>query len=215
MIDCVTIENAHLFDDALASQFRLRHKVFVERQHYNVPTWRGMEYDQYDTPATIYCIWRDDAGVARGVARIHPTDRPYMIKDLWPDMVTRMSLPSGSPVWEATRLGIDHGLPKELRRTILQELILAYQEVALMVEAWYLIGVMPTWAWEHCFDKLGWKPEFLGPVKLIDGEDVRAARLEVSHDVLETLRARTGIRSSVLVTADDIRRTAIATRSAA
>lgn len=204
MIECVTIETAHLFGDAIASQYRLRHKVFIQRQNYNVPTWHGMEYDQYDTPATIYCIWRDDQGIARGVARIHPTDRPYMIKDLWPQMVTKMPLPSGPAVWEATRLGVDQDLPKELRRRILSELVLSYQEVAHMVGAEYLIGVMPTWAWEHCFERLGWKPDYLGAPILVDEEETSAARLDVSLEVLQSIRAHAGIRGPVLMTADHL-----------
>ncbi len=206
MIDCVTIETAHLFGDALASQFRLRHKVFVERENYNVPTWRGMEYDQYDTPATVYCIARDDAGVARGVARLAPTDRPYMIKDLWPDMVYTMPLPGGSGIWEATRLGIDQDLPKEQRSGILNELILAYMEAALMLKVEYMLGVMPLWAWEHCFLRKGWPVQFIGPSKQVDGDGIWAARLDVSEDILENIRSLTGIESSVLRTADHVLR---------
>lgn len=204
MIDCVTIENAHLFGQALASQFRLRHRVFIERENYNVPTWRGMEYDQYDTPATMYCIWRDDRGEARGVARLAPTDRPYMIKDLWPDIVTSMPLPTSAGIWEATRLGIDQDLPKELRRRILAELIVSYAEVAQKIDARYLLGVMHPWAWEHCFVRLGWEPEFLGPSRMVDGDEIFAARLDVSDEIIARLRAATGIDYPVLRTAEDM-----------
>ncbi len=31
MIDCVTISNAHLFGNALASMFRLRYRVFIQQ----------------------------------------------------------------------------------------------------------------------------------------------------------------------------------------
>ena len=41
--------------------------------------FQGMEYDQYDTPAATYFVWQDGEGVVRGVARVIPTDRPYML----------------------------------------------------------------------------------------------------------------------------------------
>lgn len=126
MIDCFTVETAHHFGDAMASQFRLRHKVFIGRQQWGVPQWQGMEYDQYDTPAAVYCVWRDDDQVVRGVARLAPTTIPYMIRDLWPDLVTEQPLPNSSDIWESTRLGIDHDLPRPVRSRILSELILAY-----------------------------------------------------------------------------------------
>ena len=67
MIDCVNLSTAHFFGDALAAQHRLRHRVFIERQRWNVLWWDGMEFDQFDTPATTYFIWRDAAGEALGI----------------------------------------------------------------------------------------------------------------------------------------------------
>jgi acyl homoserine lactone synthase len=47
MIECFDFATAHHFGNALAEQFRLRHRVFVQRTSYDVPSWREMEYDQY------------------------------------------------------------------------------------------------------------------------------------------------------------------------
>jgi N-acyl-L-homoserine lactone synthetase len=88
MIDAITWENSHLYGNALVSQHRLRHRVFVEREGYQVPTYHGLEYDQYDTPAAVYLVWRDEKGEARGISRLIPTERPYMIRDIWSDFVT-------------------------------------------------------------------------------------------------------------------------------
>ncbi len=54
MIDVLTWENAHFYGSALASQHRLRYRLFVERQGWDVPCYQGMEYDQFDTPAAVY-----------------------------------------------------------------------------------------------------------------------------------------------------------------
>lgn len=204
MIDCFTYETAHLFGDALASQFRLRHKVFVQKQQWGVPNWRGMEYDQYDTPAAVYCVWRDDDGQVRGVARLAPTTIPYMIKDLWPDMVTDGGLPASADIWESTRLGIDHDLPKDLRRRILSELILAYMEASMLHGVKGLIGIGYSWCWEHSFDKQGWPVRRLGPSRPIDGQDSYVGLLPVSQAHLQAVRNATGIHTPVLRTADDL-----------
>lgn len=204
MIDCFTYENAHLFGDALASQFRLRHKVFVEKQRWGVPNWNGMEYDQYDTPAAVYCVWRDDEQQVRGVARLAPTTIPYMIKDLWPDLVTQRALPSQPDIWESTRLGIDHDLPKETRRRILSELILAYLEASLHYGVKGLIGIGYSWCWEHSFNRQGWPVERLGPDSVIDGEASYVGLLPVSQHILSAVRAATGISQPVLRTAEDL-----------
>lgn len=204
MIDCFTYETAHLFGDALASQFRLRHKVFVEGQHWGVPNWRGMEYDQYDTPAAVYCVWRDDAAQVRGVARMAPTTIPYMIKDLWPDLVTARALPVHQDIWESTRLGIDHDLPKEVRRRVLSELILAYLEASLRFDVKGLIGIGYSWCWEHSFVRQGWPVEQLGPAAEIDGETSYVGLLPVSAEILAAVRTATGIPAPVLRTAQDL-----------
>lgn len=204
MIDCFTYETAHLFGDALASQFRLRHKVFVQKQQWGVPNWNGMEYDQYDTPAAVYCVWRDDAGEVRGVARLAPTQVPYMIKDLWPELVTEEPLPCSADIWESTRLGIDHDLPKELRKQILSELILAYMEASLQRGVKGLLGIGYAWCWQHSFERNGWPVKRMGPDSSIDGETSYVGLLPVSHELLERVRAAVGISGPVLRTADDI-----------
>ncbi len=128
-IDCVNVATAHLFGDALAAQHRLRHRIFVQRKHWQIPVWDGMEFDQFDTPAANYFIWRDQGGEARGIARFTPTQLPYMLQTLWPEMVESEPLPSDPRVWEGSRIGIEHGLNPVLRRRILGELFCAYLEI--------------------------------------------------------------------------------------
>ena len=89
VIECVTLENNHLFlGNAIAEQHRLRYKSIIKRQNWNVPDIREMEYDQYDNPATVYLIWRDKKNIARGVCRLYPTDRPYMLKEVFPNLIS-------------------------------------------------------------------------------------------------------------------------------
>ncbi len=102
MIDCVSISTNHLFaGNPIYEQRRLRHECIVQRQSWNVPTFRNMEYDQYDNPAACYLIWRDEAGRARGSSRLYPTDRPYMLQEIFPHLVSKTLMPKSYRVWGA------------------------------------------------------------------------------------------------------------------
>jgi N-acyl-L-homoserine lactone synthetase len=198
MIDAFDFSTAHLFGDALAAQFRLRHRVFVERTSYEVPTWRGMEYDQYDTPAATYLVWRDESRIARGVARLSPTDRPYMLKDVWPEMVSSIPLPHSAAIMEGTRFGVDKSLSPELRRRAVAELVVGYLEYGLSAGVEKIIGVMPTLIWRAVFSCNGWPVELLGEPRILGVDKCVAAMLHLSPDVLARVRAKTGITRSIL-----------------
>ncbi len=94
MVDVVTWENAHHFGSALVSHHKLRYQLFVKRQRWDVPCFHGMEYDQFDTPAAVYLLPRGERGEVRGTTRLIPTSRPYMIKEVWPELVGGQELPS-------------------------------------------------------------------------------------------------------------------------
>lgn len=204
MIDCVNLETAHFFGDAIASQHRLRQRIFIEKQGWEIPTYHGMEFDQYDNPAATYLIWRDESGAARGVSRLYPTSLPYMLKNTWPDMVTKCPLPASDEVWEGTRFGIDHSLPADLRKRVLGELICAYLEFGVLHGIKQIIGVMPIIVWKAVFGRSGWPYEFLGESRKINGDKVAAGRVDVSRENLMRVRQRTGINHPVLRTAQTI-----------
>ena len=74
MISCISCETIHLFGPAFHSQFCLRYRAFIERQDYDVRIYNGMEYDQYDTPASHYLVYHTEEGRALGVSRLTPND---------------------------------------------------------------------------------------------------------------------------------------------
>ena len=84
---CLNWETAHLHGEAWIAHHRLRHRLFVERRGWDLPTHRGMEYDEFDTPAAWYLLWLDGQGETRGAVRLLPTTRPYMLQTLWPQLL--------------------------------------------------------------------------------------------------------------------------------
>jgi N-acyl-L-homoserine lactone synthetase len=202
MIEAVTIETAHLLGDTLAALHRLRHKIFVERQKYEVATFRGMEWDAFDTPVAVYLLWRDESARVRAVARLIPTNFPYMIKELWPQLVDGGELPSQPDIWEVTRLGVDRSLPPAVRRRVFGEMLCGCGEFGIRngLKEYYLV------THPKIIQRLratGCTAELLGRAQALDRCTVAAAKVKVSPEALEMLRNHYGLPPSVLCIVGD------------
>lgn len=198
MIDCVTWGNASLFGRALASQYRLRYRVFVEGHGWHVPHFQGMEWDQYDTPAATYLVWCDDRGEARGVVRASSTAQPYMLRDIWPDMVTEIALPNTDAVSEGTRLAVDPSLPPRLHRQVRNELVVGMIEYGLATGLQSFLHLTPVPLVKSVFLRNGFTTRMVGPARPIDGLPTVACLTEVSERALAAIRARIGQSAPVL-----------------
>ncbi|MDX1948982.1 MAG: acyl-homoserine-lactone synthase [Rickettsiales bacterium] len=199
-IECVTLETNHLFDgNPIAEQHKLRYRSIIQRQGWEVPTIRNLEFDQYDNPATTYLIWRDYNGIARGVSRLYPTDRPYMLKEVFPKLAENVPLPSSVDIWEGTRFCVDKGLDAPLRKRIIQEIILGYLEYGLQAGIKKYVGIMLPIYWNNIFEKNGWKVSYWSDVITIDnGDRIRSGEVEVSEENLALVRKKTGINESII-----------------
>lgn len=199
MIIATSIENAHLYGDILPSIFRLRHQGFKQRQNYDVPYYKDMEYDAYDTPATTYLAWRDQNNIVRGCTRLFPTTRPYMIEELWPETLKGTALPKTSNVWEASRFCIDKNLPTETRKKIHGELLCAFQEFGLNHKIDWMIGVMTPPIWRAVFINAGWPIEYLGDaLELAPKEKILTGKMKISKKILYLLQGKFSIYAPVL-----------------
>jgi N-acyl-L-homoserine lactone synthetase len=193
----VNWETAHQHGEAWISHHRLRYRMFVERQRWDIPNYRGLEYDEFDTPAATYILAVDDQHRALGVARLIPTTRPYMVRSLWPHLVDG-DLPNSDLIWEASRFGCDRGLEAGTRRRVIAQLILGCQEFGLTHGIECYLGVMPVWIFKRVIAANGCPVTCLGPTLRLQGQEIAAAYIGVSHSVLEAARNRTGVRHAVL-----------------
>jgi len=198
MISCISSANVHEFGPAFHSQFRLRYGGFIERQHYDVSVYDGLEFDRYDTPASRYLVYHTNDGEALGVSRLTPTMLSCMLKDLWPHLVDDKSLLQSAMIWEGTRYCIDKELAPELRQRIVQEMACAYLEFGLSLGLQKIIGLMPTYIYRSVFERPGIDMEYLGPVELIGRHRCRAVAIPVNAHQLANVRRKTGISSNVL-----------------
>ena len=199
MILAVSIENAHHYGDVIPSIYRLRYHGFKQRQDYDVPSYKGMEYDTYDTPATTYIAWRDECNIVRGCARLFPTTQPYMIEHLWPDAVANRNLPKSPYIWEASRMCIDKNLPPQRRQMIHGLILCGLLEFGQANGIDWMIGVMALPIWRSVFIRAGWPIEFLGPaVEIGPREKIFAGKMKISDHILKSVREKFGIDRTVI-----------------
>ncbi|QQG36618.1 MAG: GNAT family N-acetyltransferase [Micavibrio aeruginosavorus] len=200
MISYLTYNNLHEYGPAFPSLFRLRYRSFKERQGYAVSSYNGMEYDQYDTPATIYLVYRDEvSGEALGLSRLTPVSQCCMIKDLWPELVNDQSIFTDHDVWESTRFCVERSLPAHVRRIISNELVAAHVELGMRLGIKNIIGVMPTFILRSVFGKAGCSFEYLGGGIEVDNMLIRAAVMEITPRQLLRIRQTSQIKESVLL----------------
>ncbi|HEY4073722.1 MAG TPA: acyl-homoserine-lactone synthase [Herbaspirillum sp.] len=89
--------------DIYSELLRYRYKVFVQKLGWNVPCSHGMEFDQFDREDTIHIGARDGAGSMRAYSRLLPTVKPYLLEEVFPQLMDGKSLPCSDDTWELSR----------------------------------------------------------------------------------------------------------------
>lgn len=80
-----------------------RHQVFVEQLGWPLHTESGMESDQFDRSDTVYVIAQDAHNHITGCARLLPTTGPYLLRDVFPQLLNGLPPPRSPDVWELSR----------------------------------------------------------------------------------------------------------------
>ena len=199
-IECVTLETAHLFPgNPIAAQHKLRYRAIIERQQWDVPVINGLEYDNYDNPSAIYLIYRDKNLVARGVARLCHTDRPFMFKEVFPHMCEQGPVPVGHDILEGSRFCIDRDLPIDMRRRVAAEIVCSSLEYCLAFGVKKMIGVMYPVYWKNLFSDNGLEVTWLGSsVRTPDGKKSRAGYIVATPASIAAFREKTGLTAPVI-----------------
>ncbi len=89
----------------LEGMFRLRHEVFRERLDWEVGCQGGRERDMFDDLDPVYIVCEDE-GEVLGSWRLLPTTKPYMLKDVFPELLHGMPAPEAPDVWEISRFAV-------------------------------------------------------------------------------------------------------------
>lgn len=83
-----------------------RYRVFIEKLGWELAHTGRMELDEFDRRDTLYVIARGAEGGLRGVARLLPTSRPYLLADAFPQLLDGHAPPRSPEVWELSRFAM-------------------------------------------------------------------------------------------------------------
>ena len=185
-MDIVTGTWSTLTDDTISRMARYRHRVFVETLGWNLRCADGLELDQFDRPDTMYVIARRGESVV-GTARLLPTSRPYLLGDVFPQLMGSLPIPEAEDVWELSRFtAVDfdavvgvHGR-EQFSSSVAVSLLRSALEVASSSGVKRLITVSPLGV-ERLLRRNGFVAHRAAPPVLIDGHPLYACWIEVPY----------------------------------
>lgn len=130
---------------------RYRHRLFVETLQWPLRTHNEMELDQFDRPDTVYLAACQPDGEVIGTARLLCTQRPYLLQEVFPELLGSAPAPHTHLVWELSRFGtgtfgVSRGAAatsRQFDRTIAPLLLRAALCFAASKGARHLISVSP------------------------------------------------------------------------
>lgn len=163
--------------------FSYRYSVFVERLKWNLPhAAAGLEVDQFDHDNTCHVCLRD-AGAIVGYARLLPTTEPYLLSEVFPELMNGAVIPRSSAVWEISRVSsLDLRSPSARGRQAdlggLRTVLRAAVQCALEHDVTSLVSVSAV-AMERVLSRLGVNASRVGPTMHLHGHSVVALRLEL------------------------------------
>lgn len=175
------------FENAIA---QYRHKIFIERLGWQLPVENGMERDQFDRKDTLYVIARDGKGAICGCARLLPTTGPYLLGDVFPNLLPDTPTPRDDSIWELSRFAAasigDHveSAADSARNT--RALLAASIKIAAEHGARRLITVSPLGI-ERLLNRMGVHAHRAGPPVLVDGKPIFACWIELDAQTMTAL----------------------------
>jgi acyl homoserine lactone synthase len=86
--------------------YRLRHQVFKQSLDWDVECLHGREIDQFDTDDAVYGAVADEFGVLEGCFRLLPTTGPYMLSDIFPELLHGHPVPRDPRIMECSRFAV-------------------------------------------------------------------------------------------------------------
>lgn len=114
---------------ALDGMFRLRHEVFKQRLNWDVGSSAGKERDDFDDLEPVYIVCEEE-GEVLGSWRLLPTTGPYMLKNVFPELLHGEQAPEHENIWEISRFAVSKrvagndslGTIRSVTNTLLDEL---------------------------------------------------------------------------------------------
>ncbi len=208
MIDIVSSDHYSEHRRELDEMHRLRYKVFKARLGWDVQTSNGRERDRYDDLHPIYTLAINNEGALVGSSRLLPTTGPYMLRDVFPQLLDGHSAPSSPFVWESSRFAIDCGGNTEcclaFVNRITAEIFCGIIEFCLTKGIRQVVGVYDI-RFAAVFSRAGGHPKWQTRPQRIGNTLALAGLFDIHQALLMKVRATCGISGSVLRSASNQR----------
>lgn len=160
-----------------------RHRVFVEMLGWELDTPNGYECDQFDRPDTFYVVARDDTQRITGCARLLPTTKPYLLGEVFPELLNGLLPPCSPDVWELSRFAAvdakktSGSARSQLSSPVAVALLRGAIQTAAHLGAKRLITVSPIGV-ERLLMHAGFRAHRAGPPMVVDGHPLFACWIE-------------------------------------
>lgn len=165
-----------------------RHKIFIERLGWPLPVENGQERDQFDRADTLYVVAHDSGGAICGCARLLPTTEPYLLSEVFPQLMGDAPIPKSHEVWELSRFAaaaVDGNVSVDAA-TNTRNLLAAAVKSAMRQGAKRLITVSPLGI-ERLLHRMGVHAHRAGPPVLADGKPIFACWIEIDEQTANAL----------------------------
>lgn len=163
-----------------------RHKVFIEHLGWQLDTPEGIERDQFDTGSAVYVVSTQANGGINGCARLLPTTEPYLLADVFPELLNGMTPPARPDIWELSRFAaVDFDARPTTRSgqfssDIAVQLLHESVRCAREQGARRLITVSPLGV-ERLLKRTGLKSHRAGPPVVVDGYPLFACWIDLEE----------------------------------
>jgi len=187
----LSFANLHNHGELFANMLRARRELFIVHNKWDLPEAMGMEYDQYDTPASRWVVVHDENGQVLAGNRLTPTTAKcgiysYMIRDAQRGLLDTIpanllyeQAPIGAHIWESSRLFVSHDVPSSIRRRVHAQLIAQLGDSVRALGATHCVTLLAA-TWPRWADRVGVKMKAMGPVMEIDGIENQVVLMDFS-----------------------------------
>jgi N-acyl-L-homoserine lactone synthetase len=170
---------------------RARHETFIQQAKWDLPQADGMEYDQYDTPASRWIAVHEFGEVLAGIRLTPTTTRcgvySYMIRDAQRGLLDTIpsdllfdEAPVAEHIWESSRIFVSHRVPAKSRMRVQMNLINEMTLSARELGATAVIGLIPE-SGPRWGRRVGLDIDVIGRVMDIGGVNNACIRINLSN----------------------------------
>jgi N-acyl-L-homoserine lactone synthetase len=177
----LSFQNMHNHGELFVNLLKARRTSFILRRNWNLPEAEGMEFDQYDTPASRWVAVHENGEVLAGI-RLTPTTHrcgiySYMIRDAQrgllesiPSNLLNFPAPVSETIWESSRVFVSEAVPAAMRLRVQLQLRQEMVNAARDLGATSVLGLIPE-ASRRIGRRVGLECEPVGPIMNFDGLD--------------------------------------------